>query len=78
MIAKRGPGPELNLTAERLTSLYEHIGRMNSVHGLHELLFSVIDRALNLTGGKQAVLQLGESRRPSRANCIGPLPMMKL
>jgi GAF domain-containing protein len=52
--------PEQNLTLERLKSLYELIGRMNSVYDLQELLDFVIDRALNLTGGRRGVLLLSE------------------
>jgi GAF domain-containing protein len=60
MIAKSGTGPELNMTAERLTSLYELIGRMNSVYELQELLDFVVDMALNLAGGERGVLLLGD------------------
>jgi GAF domain-containing protein/two-component sensor histidine kinase len=52
--------PQPNMTLERLTSLYELIGRMNSVYELQELLDFVIDRALNLTGGRRGVLLLGD------------------
>ena len=52
--------PQQNLTLERLKSLYELIGRMNSVYELQELLDFVIDRALNLTGGQRGVLLLSE------------------
>lgn len=52
--------PEQNMTLERLTSLYELIRRMNSVYDLQELLNFVIDRALNLTGGRRGVLLLNE------------------
>ncbi|MDH3674831.1 MAG: GAF domain-containing protein, partial [Anaerolineae bacterium] len=48
------------MTAERLTSLYELIGRMNSVYELQELLDFVVDMALNLAGGKRGVLLLGD------------------
>ena len=40
--------PEPNMTVERLRSLYELIGRMNSVYELQELLEFVVDQALSL------------------------------
>lgn len=51
---------EPNMTAERLKSLYELIGRMNSVYDLPELLEFVVDRALSLTGGRRALLMLSD------------------
>ena len=52
--------PEQNMTAERLKSLYELIGRMNSVYDLPELLEFVVDRALILTKGRRGVLLLND------------------
>ncbi|MEM7342740.1 MAG: GAF domain-containing protein [Chloroflexota bacterium] len=52
--------PEKNMTAERLQSLYELIGRMNSVYDLQELLEFVVDRALSLTGGQRGLLLLSD------------------
>jgi GAF domain-containing protein len=56
--------PEQNMTAERLQSLYELIGRMNSVYELQELLDFVVDRALSLTHGSRGVLLLCEDGQP--------------
>jgi len=56
--------PEQNMTAERLQSLYELIGRMNSVYELQELLEFVVDRALSLTHGSRGVLLLCEDGQP--------------
>jgi hypothetical protein len=42
------------MTAERLKNLYELIRRMNSVYDLPDLLDFVVDRVLNLVGGKRA------------------------
>lgn len=53
--------PETNLTVERLKSLYELIRRMNSVYELPELLEFVVDRALNLAGGRRGLLLLNNS-----------------
>ena len=53
---------EQNLTLERLNSLYELIGRMNSVYELPELLAFVTDRALSLTGGNRGLLLLQDDR----------------
>jgi GAF domain-containing protein len=50
--------PEQKMTLERLESLYELIGRMNSVYELQELLEFVIDRVLNVTGGRRGLLLL--------------------
>ena len=50
--------PAQNMTLERLKSLYELIGRMNSVYDLQELLEFVVDRALSLTGGRRGLLLL--------------------
>ena len=52
--------PEQNLTAERLKSLYELIGRMNTVFELRSLLEFVVDRALSLTGGKRGLILLSD------------------
>ena len=52
--------PEQNMTLERLKSLYELIGRMNSVYDLSELLEFVMERALSLTGGRQGLLLLSD------------------
>jgi GAF domain-containing protein/two-component sensor histidine kinase len=52
--------PEQNMTLERLKSLYELIGRMNSVYDLSELLEFVVERALSLTGGRQGLLLLSD------------------
>jgi hypothetical protein len=52
--------PKQNLTLERLESLYELIGRMNSVYDLTELLEFVVDRALNLTRGRRGLLLLSD------------------
>ena len=51
---------EQNMTLERLKSLYELIGRMNSVYDLSELLEFVMERALSLTGGRQGLLLLSD------------------
>lgn len=48
------------MTLERLKSLYELIGRMNSVYDPQELLEFVVDRAMNLTGGQRGLLLLGD------------------
>ncbi len=56
--------PEQNMTLERLRSLYELIGRMNSVYELEELLAFVVDQALSLTGGERGLLLLSEGHRP--------------
>lgn len=56
--------PEQNMTVERLKSLYELIGRMNSVYNLQELLEFVMDRALSLTGGHRGLLLLSEDGQP--------------
>ncbi|MBN1991249.1 MAG: GAF domain-containing protein [Anaerolineae bacterium] len=53
---------EQNMTAERLKSLYELIGRMNSVYELPQLLEFVVDRALNLTSGRRGVLLLSDEQ----------------
>jgi GAF domain-containing protein/anti-sigma regulatory factor (Ser/Thr protein kinase) len=55
--------PEQNMTAERLKSLYELIGRMNSVYDLQELLEFVVDRALSLTNGRRGVLLLSDNHQ---------------
>jgi GAF domain-containing protein/anti-sigma regulatory factor (Ser/Thr protein kinase) len=52
--------PDENMTLERLKSLYELIGRMNSVYNLEELLEFVVERALNLTGGRRALLLMSD------------------
>ncbi|MBI1878641.1 MAG: GAF domain-containing protein, partial [Chloroflexi bacterium] len=52
--------PKHNLTLERLKSLYELIGRMNSVYELSELLEFVVERALSLTGGQRGLLLLSD------------------
>lgn len=52
--------PEQIMTVERLESLYELIGRMNSVYDLQELLEFVVDRALSLTGGRRGLLLLSD------------------
>src|SRR6185503_11841443 len=52
--------PKQNMTLERLKSLYELIGRMNSVYDLSELLEFVVERALSLTGGRQGLLLLSD------------------
>lgn len=49
-----------NMTLERLKSLYELIGRMNSVYNLDELLDFVVERALSLTGGRRGLLLLSD------------------
>lgn len=51
---------ERNITLERLHSLYELIGRMNSVYELADLLEFIVDRALNLTGGRRGLLLLDD------------------
>ncbi len=53
--------PEHTMTAERLQSLYDLIGRMNSVYELQELLEFVVDRALSLTHGSRGVLLLSSA-----------------
>jgi len=55
--------PEQNMPLERLKSLYELIRRMNSVVDLPDLLEFVIDRALNLTGGRRGLLLLADSQQ---------------
>ena len=55
--------PEENMNLERLKSLYELIGRMNSVYELQELLDFIIDRALSLTGGHSGVLLLNNDQK---------------
>lgn len=69
MLANLPGKPKENLTNERLTSLYELIGLMNSVDDLNELLAFVIDRALSLTGGRHGLLLLTDHdhqlRRPA-------------
>ncbi|MBE7550481.1 MAG: GAF domain-containing protein [Anaerolineales bacterium] len=52
--------PKQNMTLERLKSLYELIGRMNSVYDLTELLEFVVERALSLTGGRRGLLLLSD------------------
>jgi GAF domain-containing protein len=52
--------PKQNMTLERLHSLYELIGRMNSVYELQDLLEFVVDRALSLTGGRRGLLLLDD------------------
>ena len=52
--------PEQNMTAKRLKSLYELIERMNSVYDLQELLEFIVDRTLNLTGGRHGLLLLND------------------
>ena len=54
--------PAQNMTTERLRSLYELIGRMNSVYDLQELLEFVVDQALSLTGGSRGLLLLSDDR----------------
>ncbi|MCB9076311.1 MAG: GAF domain-containing protein [Anaerolineaceae bacterium] len=54
-----------NLTNERLNSLYELIGLMNSVYQLPDLLEFVVDRALNLTGGHRGLLLLNDDHQRS-------------
>ena len=53
--------PEQNMTAKRLQTLYELIERMNSVYELQELLDFVVDRTLQLTGGRHGLLLLSDS-----------------
>jgi len=60
--------PEQNLTLERLKSLYELIRRMNSVYDLPEMLEFVVDRALNLTGGRRALLLLNDGDETTPQN----------
>lgn len=60
--------PEQNLTVERLKSLYELIRRMNSVYDLPELLEFVVDRALNLTGGRRGLLLLNNDDETTPQN----------
>ncbi len=60
MISDALDTPEQNMTLERLKSLYELIGRMNSVYELQELLEFVVDRALSLTGGYRGLLLLSD------------------
>ncbi len=55
--------PEHHMTVERLRSLYELIGRMNSVYELQELLEFVVDQALSLTGGKRGLLFLSDGHQ---------------
>ncbi len=57
--------PEQNMTLERLKSLYELIGRINSVFDLQELLEFVMDRALSLTGGHRGLLLLSDGHEPT-------------
>ncbi len=52
-----------NMTLERLKSLYELIGRMNSVYNLDELLDFVVERALSLTGGRRGLLLLSDDHK---------------
>lgn len=52
--------PEQNLTLERLKSLYELIARMNSEANAQTLLELVVDRVLNLTGGRRGFLLLSD------------------
>lgn len=52
--------PEQNMTTKRLQTLYELIERINSVDDLQELLEFLVDRALDLTGGRQGLLLLSE------------------
>jgi GAF domain-containing protein len=54
--------PERNMTLERLKSLYELIGRMNSVYELQELLDFVVDRALSLSSGRRGLLLLNDQQ----------------
>lgn len=58
MERQRATSLEQKMTLERLESLYDLIGRMNSVYKLPELLEFVIDRVLNLTGGRRGLLLL--------------------
>ncbi len=60
-----GDAPEPNLTLDRLRSLYELIGRMNSVYDLPELLEFVVDQALSLTGGQRGLLLLSDGHEQS-------------
>ncbi len=55
--------PEQNMTTKRLQSLYELIERINSVHNLQELLEFLVDRALDLTGGRQGLLLLSDGHK---------------
>ncbi len=57
--------PEQNMTLERLKSLYELIGLINSVYNLQELLEFVMNRALNLTGGNRGLLLLSDDHEPT-------------
>ena len=57
--------PNNKLTFERLHSLYELIGRMNSVYNLQELLEFVVDQALSLTGGQRGLLLLNDGHQQS-------------
>jgi GAF domain-containing protein len=56
------PLSEQNMTLERLKSLYELIGRMNSVDELQPLLDFVIERALSLTSGRRGVVLLNNDQ----------------
>jgi adenylate cyclase len=58
MSGRSAVAPEQNMTAERLKNLYELIRRMNSVYDLPDLLDFVVDRVLNMVGGKRALLLL--------------------
>ncbi len=60
MNAENHASLEQNMTLERLKSLYELIGRMNSVYDLSELLEFVVERALSLTGGRRGLLLLSD------------------
>ncbi|MCB0193010.1 MAG: GAF domain-containing protein [Anaerolineae bacterium] len=55
--------PEANMNLERLKSLYELIGRMNSVYDLQQLLEFIVDRALSLTGARSGVLLLNNDKK---------------
>lgn len=50
------------MTLDRLKSLYDLIGRMNSVYKLSELLEFVVDQAISLTGGKRGLLLLSDGQ----------------
>ncbi len=62
--------PEQNMTVERLKSLYELIGRINSVHNLQELLEFIMDRALNLTRGNRGLLLLSNNQEPTLKDVV--------
>lgn len=55
--------PEQSMTTKRLQSLYELIERINSVYDLQELLEFLVDRALDLTGGRQGLLLLSDGQQ---------------